>query len=355
MKTALFVQSARSPGGRRKGLTLMEILIAVGVTMLGMVGVLALFPVAIRSIQEAVYLSLAAPAAKSLIVSLTHYSLDLGAVNTDIYRGQLERDGSFGFTADADIELWRGSDSTGAYRMSGNTISAALAAYHAAEVAADRGGIGNGHSAPSFRIPDDLLNRAVIAREFGGDALPLRWFEAYGRHKDLGLTAVFVPIPINDDGDELADEDPIDGIDNDEDGLFDEDPVGTILSPAVHGVTDTSIYSVQVAVWDNYRLIADIDDGVEGEFSFTNPRQVIITEAGGEFWRKVRPGDYIRHNAHGIWHKIEALDESTLTVLLTQEFKHPTLVKHGDLLGSAPVDLASRFRLVSLHEGVVGR
>ena len=35
MKTALFVQSARSPGGRRKGLTLMEILIAVGVTMLG--------------------------------------------------------------------------------------------------------------------------------------------------------------------------------------------------------------------------------------------------------------------------------------------------------------------------------
>ncbi len=564
MKTALFVQSARSPGGRRTGLTLMEILIAVGVMMIGMVGILALFPVAIRSIQEAVHLTLGAPAAKNLIASLTHYCVDLsadGGVNpfatldlngdgvydasedailnrrstnypyhvndTDCYAwygqvapalgdpppstlggwvsGELsaaEKDtvrtddasavsdagpGCWGHRFDfkviqkiekiaqivlvakgwgsavtppppppasfgANLYVWNNSlgewelldfHAQGAsqtltgiissgfsdYVTSGYVyglitgpggedlgsiqtyyaelvvttsdlewnISEALAAYHAAEVAAGRRGIGHGYPAPSFRIPDDLLNRNQVGVDFGGDGMadtiPLLWYEDYGRQKALGLTAVFVPIPIDElaDGDELGDEDPLDGIDNDGDGSIDEDPVdgidndgdGLTDEDPLDGIdidndedgltnedppviTDTSIYSVQVAVWHNYRLIADIDDGapggVKGLFRLGFPDEVLISDENGEFWRKVRPGDYIRHRAHGIWYRIEELDKPT--VRLVQEFKHPMLVQSGDFLnprdflnpGGRParVDLASRFRLVTLHEGVVG-
>lgn len=70
-------RTKRSRCFRKAGFSLVEILIAIGVLALGMMGIAALFPYAVMSTGEAVAESRGASVARTATVSLKHYCLDL--------------------------------------------------------------------------------------------------------------------------------------------------------------------------------------------------------------------------------------------------------------------------------------
>lgn len=307
-------------------MTLIEILIAMGILAVGMLGILALFPLAVRSISVAVNRTLGAAAAKNMIVSLRQYSIDLSQAGAGPY-GQIDMGGA----------------GTAYLDGSSGTLSGALAGYHANTP------LGHGYPVATFRIPEDLSNGAALASRFNGLALPVSF------HEDVGVSAVFVPLPSDDDVDGYADEDPpgTTPANFDGDGATDEDGI------AVGGtVTDQTLYSVQVAAWRDCKLLTDIDDGspgyVTGTFSFDNPTRVAIDDENEDFWNKVKDGDYIRHHDYGIWYQIHDVDRANSRVVLSQPFRHSVLVNAGQTLGPAQVDLASRWNLVGLYNAVVG-
>ncbi len=325
MKTTFFGRIRAMAGGprrQRSGMTLIEILIAMGILAIGMMGILTLFPLAIRNISIAVNRTMGAAVAKNAIASLSMYAVDLSRLDASfppVVIGEVAADG----TNNGSNVLLEGV---------GGNMSWAIYAYHTDNPP----GIGHGVPRRSFQMPDDLANADAVGRDFDGkpgvDAVTVPW------HTDFGWTATFLPMPVNDDpgNDDLADEDPVDGIDNDGDLSTDEDDVN---------ITPTTIYAVQVAVWRNYRLIYPAAAAPTGTFK-SGESEVSILGADAEFWTKVKPGDFIRHKDHGIWYQIAELSGGS--VFLAGEFSHPVDSISGD------VEVASRFRLVAIYDSAVG-
>lgn len=324
-------------------MTLIEILIAMGIMMLGMLGILTLFPIAIRSMSKAVNRTLGAAAAKNAIVSMSLYCIDLTDTavyaDTGVY-GILDVNGDGSYDADDDFLL--DADNT-QWNLSQALYGFDADASHT---------IGHGWPDASFKLPDDLLNKAKVAKDFDKDgtvdAIPVDW------HTDIGWTATFVPVPVDSDIDGYGDEDPKVGVDRDDsDGLSPyDDPVN---------ITDQTLYAVQVAVWRNYKLFESIGANPKGTFGYQSP-YVGISDVNGEFWNKVKTGDYLRYHAHGVWYQIQEVDKSNTRVKLAEDYRHAVLTDlnphplgTSDTLGPVKIDVASRWRLIALHDAVVGR
>jgi len=310
----------------RKGMTLVEILIAIGILALGTMGIASLFYLGVRNASVSWHRLTAAAVARNAITSLRSYSLDL-SVLPGAYGGLDMNDDSDLLDAAIDIPL-RG--------WAQSFLSDALAHYHLTHTA-----MGHGYYYDTFQIPRDVLLPASLAGKWQGTTA----YVSCPWDADYGWTATIWPTPIDDDADGLADEDPpgnADGVgdDNDDgDGLVDED------GPNVSG---RAIFQVQVAAWRKYRLIRNVG-AVSATFQ-PGSQTVSIAGATADFWNKVKVGDWIRHRRHGVWYRVMDLDRATDRVVLAEPFSHPFATT---LTG--PVDLADRFHLISVYDAAIGR
>jgi len=318
------LRSARA-GRARAAMTLIEILIAMGILALGMMGILTLFPLAIRSIGKAVDRTIGSAVAKNVVASLDNYAIELS--DTATYQGVLDlnQDGAANPSDDAYLD--------GSSQLWG--LSAAITAYNAGLIADGQPALGHGVPRRTFRIPEDLSGPTALYDSDGDgnpDSVPVPW------HTDFRWTATFVPTPVDDDSDGYGDNDPVGG------GFGGADDVN---------ISDQNPFTVQVAVWRNFRLTSNIGSPT-GTFHYDSP-YVDISGAAPAFWSRVRAGDYLRHEAHGIWYQILELDEAGGRAVLAENFTHPVLTPSYTSQGPDPIELASQWRLVALHEAIVGR
>jgi len=334
--------SGAARGSGRSAMTLIEILMAMGIFMLGVIGILTLFPVAIRNISIAVNRTIGAAVAKNAIASMRFFAIDLSVAPDEF---ATITDG-----APPDTEL-KGQP--------GFSFSHAVRDYHLA-AATDGRYLGHGvYNQDSFKIPGDVnLPASLIGG--GGAYVAVPW------HADFGWTATLRPMPKDDDGDGLKDEEPA-GIDDDGDGSFGDDPPN---------IDDNTVYQAQIAVWRNYALIKSRDamgNFTTGKFHpygnllLQYPKadagKVYIKECGAgdpDLWNRVKPGDYIRHRGHGVWYQIAEVQPGTAPapyqgqIILARAYSHPFAREAAGATLEGDVEFANRFRLVALYDTVIG-
>jgi len=297
----------------RRGMTLIEILIAIGIMSLGMIGIATLFHLAVRNITTAGHRTSAAAVAQNALSSMRVYSLDLSVAPAQYaIVGACPLDG-----------------------QSPESLAWVLVYYHETI-----NPIGHGYYLDTFQIPRDVTLPTVLDGQWNGTTA----YVACPWDRDYGWTAAIRPTPINDDplADDLADEDPPDGVNNDGDGQTDEDGPN---------VSRQTVWQVQIAAWRLYRLTEGLD-GVLGPLSATFYRGSTTVDIAGEsddFWNRVKTGDFIRHRKYGVWYRIAELNESARQVVLTEPFAHPFA---SALAG--PADCASRFHLISVCDSTIG-
>lgn len=275
----------------RGGLTLIEILIAMGILAFGLFGILTLFPVAIRNISIATGRTTAGGVAKSAITSLQSGYLDI--------RGHW-------LTSEDEVA---GQDNwTVNPRLAGAPLYAIYDFYmispqfcRAIEYFAASGGIvgdGSTEQERTFQLPKDL-------DDTDGDVIePIR-------APDYGWTATFLPL-------------------------------SNMIDPRTR-------YRVQIAVWRDYDLRYD---GSGGNFTGSFQRNAGHTDDSVQLhWLALdaKPGDYIRLDRHGIWYRIESINDAHDIVKLAVPFKHPSGVSL-----SGPVSIASGFKLLGVYETGIG-
>ena len=328
-ETSPHLWASRAAGGSgRSGMTLIEILIAMGIFTIGVMGILTLFPVAIRNVSVAVNRTMGAAVAKNAIASIRLYAIDLS-----VAPGVYATIGTPSFiTLDG---------------RSGVSFSHAIRDYH--RHATKGRYLGQGVYHDSFKIPGDVTLPASLSGG-GGGYVAVPW------HQDMGWTATLRPTPKDGDGDGVADEDPkgVDKFDVDHEFVDDDgdDPGdGTLTDEDEPNIDDDTVYQAQIAVWRNYALVASA--GVTADFG-NDSRTVDIAHGGDtDLWNKVKPGDYIRHVGHGVWYQIaQVLPGAGLAdgqIVLSEKFSHPFAAPL-----SGPIELANRFRLVALYDTVVG-
>ena len=268
---------------KRSGFTLIEILIAVGVLAIGIIGILTFFPVAIRNISVAVSRTVAASVGKSVVVSLNHYAIDLSVIDPDNLAGNPAGTISAGadtFVLDGTRDSW----------------TDALLGFD--------GDVGNGDGTDSFKIPDGVTLPKVL-RTSAGTTVAVPGKDEYS------WSATFLPIPMD------------------------------------AAIDDSTIYSVQIAVWRNHELFTGLGLPT-GTFENGND-EVDISGEADEFWDAAKPGNFIRHTGMGIWCQIKDRNSGADTVTLSRNFYHTS----ASISGS--VEVASRFRLVALYDTTVGQ
>jgi prepilin-type N-terminal cleavage/methylation domain-containing protein len=330
----LLAAGARRGRPRRAGFTLIECLFAAAILAIGIIGIFSLIPMSIHQVSTSLGSTVGATAAKNALTSLQHRQLDLcdyaAPDSPAIGFATSFGDGSTQLNVAGGTALWTYPD-----------LPAAICDYHR-----NTSPVGCGISALTFKIPGigteqyftpgtwAALGISVPAGSNNPDCIPVPWA------RDFGWTAVFVPISDNDDRDGQLDEDTYgdsDGNgdpDDDNDGLVDEDD---LIMPG-------TCYRVQVAVWRAYRLL--YNGTLNG--TFANNSNVVALSLTAP---NARQGDYIRLDRYGVWHKIAAIQGTTVT--LQTPFNHPSpgAAPPGGFTGQ--VSIASNFKLLGLYETVI--
>jgi len=323
--------SRRAGGSGRSAMTLIEILMAMGIFMLGVIGILTLFPVAIRNISIAVNRTIGAAVAKNAIASMRLFAIDLYWVPSDFAT----------IHATSDIEL------DGRF---GSSFSHAVRDYHLDAIASggtDGRYLGHGIYHDPFKIPEDVELSDVLKGDINGDGTPE--YVAVPWHPDFGWTATLRPMPKDDNVPPNA--------------LADEAPAGIGAGDDPPNIDDNTAYQTQIAVWRNYALIDSAGTtGISAKGKFhpapqylVDQDRVAITDVGGagsDLWNRVKPGDYIRHRRHGVWYQIAEVLPATGEIILTKAYAHPFAREAAPLEGE--VQFANRFRLVALYDTVIG-
>jgi len=298
----------RKDGGTyRAGMTLIEILIAMGVLAFGLFGILTLFPLAIRNISTAVGRTTSGAVAKNTIASLQEGVLTLGEEEGE---GNGKGKGKGKGPKKPKVRGKYFHDIYNSFPGRGHHFGLILNYYRK-----NGGSVGDGGPGgkPAFQVPRCLSNREELGDEHGNVIKPY-WARGYG------WEATF--LPLSDDIDEQT------------------------------------RYRVQIAVWSDYGLLwegnatfwgADgQDNDADGQIDEDDEALTVILElAPDEDPPRVRTDDYIRVDSHGIWYKIESVDGNIIK--LASRFKHP---KKGFKKVSSSI--ASRFKLVGVYETVVG-
>lgn len=275
---------------RRTGLTLIEILIAMGILAFGLFGILTLFPIAIRNISIATGRTTAAGVAKSAITSLENGYLDIRGhwlTSEDEVAGQDDWTVNPKLAGSPLYDIYRTKSASAFPPFPINPQFCRAIQYFAAS-----GGIvgdGSTEQQRTFQLPRDL-------DDADSDIIEPTGAPGYG------WTATFLP-----------------------------------LSNVIDLRTR---YRVQIAVWRDYGLRYDGSGG-----NFTGTFQTGDSVDLHWFAFDANPGDYIRLDRLGIWCRIEDVDDDKRGVTLTVPFKHPS----GVAL-SGPVSIASRFNLLGLYE-----
>lgn len=321
-------KTTRARAGRA-GMTLIEILIAMGILAMGLFGVLSLFPVAIRNVGMSVNRTRAVGIAEDAIYSMRNKHLDMRMLSDMVSRTGNENADTERFTVATSIAPQL-SDLTG-MRSFPHLIQ-----WFMAQKSQDAVGwgcpAGTGKlPGPTFKIgdpkflfynwnpQDDQADNAGFVPVLEYDHLSDQWMPS-----QFGWTASFLPL----------------------DADFD---------------AQTS-YRVQVAVWRNYDLRYGSDDtndpryrelSEELEGDGTQP-EVVLNRPVPE----ARPGDYFRVDMHGVWYRIESVEEDNGhgVVNLVAPFRHPAGAGAFDP-GSAPdplsVSIASSNRLIGIYDSLL--
>jgi len=363
-----FINCLPGSSGPRAGLTLTEILIATGILLVGMLGALSVFPLALRNVQTALDRTSGAAAAENVLSALQrrqlgitapapgHALYDESADSTASKIGYMKEENN----PEADEKDWDTYD----------TMADVIAAYHLADTKRVGWGLrpvdgAEGTIWPTFRVPGDIENDITGVN----DAVSVP------ENPQLDWTAVFVPRTKNDNNYWYPGSDPLgdadgDGDDEDDDFGPDDDPIIS-SDPDDADTPDikTPRYRVQVAVWRNYEQPDRLpgcatfwgynnkdDDGSDGKDAADNPEtpenaagvsvaisdeaRIIVVDASqpsnADDRAAVRSamedaggGDYVRHAAYGWWFRIasvEVVEEDTKwRIILANEFTHPLM------------------------------
>jgi prepilin-type N-terminal cleavage/methylation domain-containing protein len=266
----------------RTGMTLIEILIAVGILALGMMGICALLPLGIRNTASSVNQTVAASVGSTAIISLQKNVIDLSRI-----------DNSLGTQLLGII--------TGQTLDGSKTLVSLIKQYSDAH---SPPGIDCGYG---FLIPNYLDN----ATDFGnGKVVVFRKWDAAKSvwvNTDYSWSAALVP-------------------------------------PEGEPVSDTTTYTAQVAIWYQYDLLYS---GASVTLHY-NPHSTIVNvqSAPADFWTRVKAGDYVRGNKHGIWYAIAELKPANNELVIATEWPY----NYG---ATVSAEVASRFRLIAIYDTTI--
>ena len=318
----------------RAGMTLIEILIAMGILAMGLFGVLSLFPVAIRNVGMSVNRTKAVGMATDAIYSMRQRHLNMQMV---------------GFTGvrTADTERFKVATNPNVTRLStltGMRSFPHLIQWFIATNGNDAVGwgapVGSGRlSGPTFKIghrdflfydwnpEDDTIDNDGYVPVLEYDHLSGEWLPT-----QFGWTATFLPLDDN------------------------------FNAATAQEVAKTN-YRVQVAVWRNYKLRYDgsLPQGdrryrrLDAELNGDAAQRIVTLNAPVP---NARPGDYFRVDMHGVWYRIESISGNEVT--LVAPFRHPAAQSVGDPVfdpGAAAdpitVSIASSHRLIGIYEALI--
>jgi prepilin-type N-terminal cleavage/methylation domain-containing protein len=260
---------------RRAGMTMIEILVAVGLLGVGMMGICALLPVSIRNTSQTVNKSVAASVAQTALSSLRQSCLNLSPEAFD--------SGDFATISGA----------ARSFSLNGQDATLSEAIYQYDEQ--DGNTVSTDHG---FQLPQDLAGEEDL---HDGNVV----FYGSGQN-GYGWSATLIP---------------------------QEQPVGP----------DTT-YTLQIAVWRSYRLIAD---GITGHTQTNGASRFHVTgSAPSDFWDAVGKGDCLRLKSQGVWYRISRVDEEDRDLIVSGDL--PNVGPHS------PCEVASQFRLVGLYTSTVG-
>jgi prepilin-type N-terminal cleavage/methylation domain-containing protein len=333
----------------RSGMTLVEILIAMGILSIGMVSICSLFPLCIRNISTAVNRTVATSVAQSAITSMKDFNcLDLTRMPRDsdytlnptppptyVLSPTFIVDDHF-----ARIQRTAGATPTFSYLAGGGSINDAIYEFSrstGANIPRGCGGSAVGSTTPSatepsFQIPQgrdgsgNAIDCVVLPPALRGGDSTHPTCVAYTGDTAYGWTATLYP------------------------------GSGSIGSP-------TEQLTVQVAVWRGCQLVSGLNAPSKVlSGGFTNRE---VPPASGKwiglvtldtntvdpsFFTKVHLGDYVRHKDFGIWYEIADMDKSASppVIRLMHPFSHPSFDQNNQVL-SGELEVASRFHLVALY------
>ena len=345
----------------RSGMTLTEVLFAMGILLVGVLSIMSLVPVAIHQVITSSDNTLGAAIGQSAIVSLQNGQLDMGnyEVDTAIYPNPpdyMYRFNEFYRSPDAlpdtvlmHLRFFDNHVEADTDLYSYGNWPAAIHALHRDRVDDNQRGFGNGAAVngqvrPSFTIPGDtpIFTSATwdgLVNQSAPQLVPVPWAQ------DYYWSATFLPIPADDDLDGSEDNDPYEY----DSGLgYGTGGADDLIMPGTH-------YRVQVAVWrwvnpNSKLMLYDETDGIRANWT-VGSKQVQL--APGSDIRLANQFDYIRMDDYGVWYRIAEYDfaNASDTVTLVTPFKHP-----DDTVGAftnRSISVASDFKLVGVYEAIV--
>lgn len=337
-------QARARTGGPRAGMTLVEILIAVGILAFGMFGILTMFPVAIRNVQTNFGNTRAAGVARQVTSAMQQGEITLAP---DVWNTPTDMKNNLG-AGGAPVD-WSTLGLTG-----GNPPKSIGAVIYQAEqgnigglTTADR--VGNGAGNPAFQIgavdPTNTGGMPWLYTTLGGDPSPVVPIYRPGitdgdgepEQTDFGWSATFMPL--TDQNNNLTD--------------------GVQVGPS-------TLYRAQISVWRDHQLKygptgvtvdtlwgydGNDNDGDGTDDDPTEHQMILLTQPIPD----ANPGDYIRINRHGVWYKIEAIGQVGGQPRLVELVGKYQIPGGGALAGTNPtVSIASHYRLLGTFETMVG-
>lgn len=273
--------------------SLIEILIAVGVLAIGMMGIASLFPLAIRNNAVAVNTTTGASVGRTATLSLSHDAVDVGLLEEpgeDDTTGIVGQVTTSGVTHDLD-----GSPGQLHNALAGRTISK------------KRG----------FSLPAELDNTDEFGtQKISGviNAIDDRvWDGSVWRKTGRSWSAVLIP----------------------QDSVID-------LS---------TTYTAQVAVWKNVDILGKADaDYAANRFGNVRPTT-------DRFWGEIEPGDYVcrakGNHPVGVWHRIEEIDPANEDLHLKSSLSSEVVNLSSTTDSGEILWVASRVKLISLYDCVI--
>jgi Tfp pilus assembly protein PilV len=344
----------------RSGMTLTEVLFAMGILLVGVLSIMSLVPVAIHQVTTSSDNTLGAAIGQSVIVSLQNGQLDMGnyEVDTNIHPNPpdyMYRFNDFYRSPDAlpdtvlmqlDLSNTHIEADTDLYSY-GNWPNA-IYALHRDRIDDGQPGFGNGGTVaggirPSFTIPGDTpifinVTWEGLVDQSAPQLVPVPWAQ------DYYWSATFLPISADDDLDSPSD--------------YDDDPYvhDSGLGHGTGGTDDLIMpgtnYRVQVAVWrwvnpNSKLMLYDASDNITGDWQVGSNT---VTNLSNDI-RLANQFDYIRMDDYGVWYRIGEYDFANApdTVTLVTPFQHPD---SGAFNGRA-ISVASDFKLVGVYEAIV--
>ncbi len=387
MLTHRFTDCLPGSSDPRAGLTLTEILIATGILLVGMLGALSVFPLALRNVQTAMDRTSGAAVADNVFSALDRRQLGITAPAPGSALPSNPEAPKIGY-------MDQPSPTAGGVAWDADTFDNMAEVIRSYHINTEPRGLGlrpvhdaGGAIWRTFRVPEDIENGGSIAGVGEAVSVP--------ENPQLDWTAVFVPRTKNDNGVWYPGSDPYGdpsgNADDDGNTVTDDDPI--ISSDWTDDTTadvSTPRYRVQVAVWRNYEQpetlpgcatfwgydnvdnepVVDSDYSADGKDAADNPDQptdpatgvpapvsdearIIMVDASlpsdpddraavRSAMQDAGGGDYVRHRAYGWWFRIASVEqtgEDTWRITLANEFTHPLMdyfseyIRSGDWSG----------------------